>query len=278
MRGKIGPHVEAYANFYACGEHLGEALFRVRKYANVISMNQCYLLEAAPLHETVPVESEQLAEDVFIARGLETFPAPKPNIPYVPPVGVVRRATDGLLEPDMAEHLFSADGPDEESFYTLRFKLGADRLQTVFFQLHDFFPEVNLVCISIRDYKGGESIEHWISSSHKNKSESISFFQQYVADTLENGYVELAIYCLEGEICLTVDEHKKMTLTTKDFKFFNFLCRLLVQTGIKQHDTFVEDEEVALWHYRPHQSLDHATFRNVLSEKGFQVVGMEQIL
>jgi len=78
---------------------------------------------------------------------------------------------------------------------------------------------------------------------------------------------------LIGETNLTLDNHKKIQLHTKDEELFNDFGKKVMELGFEQTREFYNLEfGYHHWHYRPADSLNREDFKQLLKSKNFELV------
>ncbi|MBF8964074.1 hypothetical protein I0P70_12530 [Pontibacter sp. FD36] len=281
LEGKLGESVGALGDFYVFGDHLGNALFKASKYAGVVGISACHVVEAFPISRSgilhAPEATEQLACDVFIGRGLNTYFTAIREPGFIYPTGIIKCAADGVLALGTEEGHFTACGPDADGLYTLSLVLGERHLKKAFFLLSEQMEAMDEIQLAIRSYQhAAGKIEHWISAALKDKGSILEFIKKYTSDILENGFVKVSLQATTKHLRLTLDEHKTLKITAQCPSFLEALCRSIIFTGIKQVQVLTGlSQSGAHWHYRPQTAMDEASLKRLLKANGFQFMHRE---
>jgi hypothetical protein len=78
---------------------------------------------------------------------------------------------------------------------------------------------------------------------------------------------------LTGETNLTLDDHKKIQLHTKDEGVFRHFIGQLINLGFEQTREFYNLQYgFHHWHYRPAESFTRREFKAMLEQQGFQLL------
>ncbi|WP_299823391.1 hypothetical protein [uncultured Pontibacter sp.] len=269
VKGNVGQEVSALADFYSYGEHLGIAIHKANDCARVIGLTDCQAVEASLLPMAGVTElsmpTERLSADVFVGRGLHTFPESAGEKIFICPTGIVKGATNGILDLESAQQSFRADGPDAAGTYTFRLVLGVGMLEHVFFCLSAQLRGVDRGHLSLKTGSAcGSEKEEWITDGPT----LLSFIQRNLPDTLENGFVTLALSASGGETSLCMDKFKRLILKTCDKRLFASLLQSMEMLGIPSYAGPLRNRQGYLT-YRPFNSLDSAGLKQKLLQNGF---------
>ena len=81
------------------------------------------------------------------------------------------------------------------------------------------------------------------------------------------------VHSLTGQTNLTLDEHKKIQLHTKEEDLFNDFGKKIMNLGFEQTKDFYNLEfGYHHWHYRPFDSLDRDNFIELLRREKFELI------
>ena len=84
------------------------------------------------------------------------------------------------------------------------------------------------------------------------------------------------IHSKKGETNLTLDEHKKIQLHTKDESVFNEFIGKIIEMGFEQTREYYNIEfGYYHWHYRTDKSLNRNEFKKMLSTKNFEQIELK---
>ncbi len=261
---------------YVFDDHLGAAVYKAKEYAKVAGLRECEPVEAFPIsrigYRKEPEDTERLADGVFLGKSLNTFEEDELDSFFSLPAGILRSAADGILEPEPEEEFVAALGPDEEGFFTLTVVLASNNLEVIFFSLANLLQVIDKLFLAVKDYNGDpKATKHWESALLSGKESILGFIKENKADTLDNGFVELSLYVLEGETCMRLGDDKILTLTTRDERLFKFLHTTIKYYGIREGKKQCMPRHEH-WRYRPYNSLDIVPFQELLVSRGFKEV------
>jgi hypothetical protein len=264
-------------NFYAYGQHLGDALGKVILASNDQDFRNQSLIEASFLNEFSEIEDQEelieISEKVFMRQTTYSYPFDDPERDFVAPVGIVKGVQDGDLDYELIKENFIALDKNEDGIYTFELNVAKPNLIDVFLKSINNLPSVDGLWIYIKNYWDNQQTELWTAKHFTDKQIVIDFLQNHQSDTLENGYLDIVIHCLSGETNLTLDEHKKITLHTKDEDVFSDFIGQIIELGYEQTKDFYSlANDYHHWHYRPADSLTRIEFVTKLIDNNFELI------
>ena len=115
--------------------------------------------------------------------------------------------------------------------------------------------------------------ELWAAKHFTNKRMVIDFLNKQKKNTIENGYLSIVVHSAKGETNLTLDDHKKIQLHTKDETVFSNFGKNIIDLGYKQTKDFYNLEfGYYHFHYRPADSLTRTEFKQMLIDNQFELI------
>lgn len=278
INGLIDKKTGAYGNFYAHGQHLGDALDFVLKNVNKVDLNDCELIEAFRLDTLddfkLPDETEEIADGLFMKQNIFSYKIKKQDKSYISPIGIVKSTDDGEYDFDLIKEQFVAYSKDENGIYSFTMTPDKRNIEKLFFETLDFIPSVDSVGLFLEsDWENDKETELWINKELADKQSIEIYLKNNLSNTLKNGYVSTVVCCTTGETNLVIDSHKHLKLTTKDSDVFNQFGKQIMGLGYKQTRDFYSLEfGFYHWHYRPYNSLDKNGFRDLLKKDKFEIL------
>lgn len=262
-------------NFYAYGSHLGDALNKTIKAAdNFVNYN---LTEASYLDNFEVIENNselvEIAKEVYMRPTTYTFPFNDPDKGFVPPTGIVKSVYEGEYEYDLIKENFVAYGADENGIFEFELVLTKENLIDTFLKTIDFLPSIDGFWIYIKNFWENDLTELWVAKHFTNRQTVKDFLVKHKIDTLENGFLDIVVHSLQGDTNLTLDDHKKIQLHTKDETvFLNFLDSI-TDLGYEQTRDFYNLEfGYHHFHYRLANSLTREKFKQLLTDNKFELI------
>lgn len=97
--------------------------------------------------------------------------------------------------------------------------------------------------------------------------------RQQMKNTLENGYLDIVVHSLSGVTNLTLNDHKKIQLHTKDEGVFSDFIGNIIGLGYAQtRDCYSLELGYHHFHYRPVDSLTRTQFKQMLTDNKFELI------
>lgn len=277
--GQVNNETGIVGNFYSYGNHLGNALDKVFKAALTLDFHNSNVTEAELLEsfETISEHEnlEEIADDVFIRPPTYSFPLDNndPDKDFIPPVGVVKTTEEGEFEYELIKESFVAYKSEDTNIFT--FELVADKTKLIetYLQTISFLPSVDSLWIYILNYWDNDKTELWMGKHFVDRKNVIDFLKNNYSDTLENGFLDIVVHSIAGETNLTLDQHKKIKLHTKDEAVFKPFVLHIMDLGFEQTTELYSLEfGYHHWHYRPNKSLSREDFKILLEHEKFELI------
>lgn len=264
-------------NFYTYGEHLGDALNKTVEAAKKQNFLNYNLTEASCLNSFEDIgdnhELVEIAKEVYMRTETYTFPLDDSDNEFIPPIGIVKSVYEGEYEYDLIKENFVAYGADDNGVFEFELVLEKKNLVSTFIKSIDFLPSVDGFWIYIKNYWENGPTELWVAKHFSDKEIIIEFLKNNKIDTLENGYLDLVVHSTIGETNLTLDDHKKIKLHTKDENVFNGFIGNIIDLGYEQTREFYSLEfGYHHFHYRLSESKSKEEFKMILVANKFELI------
>lgn len=129
----------------------------------------------------------------------------------------------------------------------------------------------------LRDHWDNTETELWAGTEISDKTSVMKFLKINKESTLNNGFIDIVIHSIKGETNLTLNEHKKIQLHTKDETVFQNFIEKVIDLGFEQtRDYYNIEYGYHHWHYRTDESLNKIQFQELLIDEGFKYIKMNE--
>jgi hypothetical protein len=277
INGQADSTTGLYGNFYAYGQHLGDALDNTFKVISSEGFNNPNLIEASKLDNFQVIENrnelKKLSSKVHMRQKTHSFVFDDPDKEFQPPVGITKATGEEEYDYDLISENFVAYGQDDNGIFEFELVVGKAKLVEVFLKTIDFLPLVDGFWIYIQNHWDNDKTELWVAKHFVEKAQIIDFLTEQEINTLRNGYIKVVVHCSQGETNLTLDDHKKIQLHTKDEDVFKQFIGQIIELGYEQTREFYNLEFGFLhWHYRLADSLTRTEFLAMLQDNKFELI------
>lgn len=264
-------------NFYAYGNHLGDAIDKTIKASIDYKFTNHNLTEASLLDNFDVIENNKelvkITDNVYMRPTTYTFPFDDPDKEFIPPIGIVKSVFEGEYEYDLIKENFVAYGADDNGIFEFELVLTKQNLIDTFIKTIEFLPTIDGFWIYLKNYWESDLTELWVAKHFTDKHTVIDFLKTQKKNTLENGYLDIVVHSLTGETNLTLDDHKKIQLHTKDEGVFNDFIGNIIELGYEQTRDFYNLEfGYHHFHYRLVDSLTRTEFKHMLTDNKFELI------
>lgn len=264
-------------NFFAYGNHLGDALDKTIKSSIEYNFVNHNLTEASLLDNFDVIENNKelvkIADNVYMRPTTFTFPIDDPDKEFIPPIGIVKSVFEGEHEYDLIKENFVAYGADDNGIFEFELVLTKQNLIDTFIKTIEFLPTIDGFWIYLKNYWEIDLTELWVAKHFIDKHTVIDFLKTQKKNTLENGYLDIVVHSLTGQTNLTLDDHKKIQLHTKDERVFNDFIGNIIELGYEQTRDFYNLEfGYHHFHYRLVDSLTRSEFKQMLTDNKFELI------
>lgn len=277
INGKDKKQNGVHATFYAYGKHLGDALAHTLRATSKYGIKEPYAVRAGCLgvdsHFKFPQDVVKVTKYALINTKVETYLPNTIEKAFIPPIGIIKSTDGDELKYDTIKDGFIAYNNEENETFELELVVNRDQLADTFFKILHHLPTIDGFWIYLWNKWDNRKTELWVDKKMVNLHEIIDFLQTNQSSTIENGFITCVIHSAIGETNITLDEYKKIKVTTKDEELFDFIGAKIIQLGFKQIEDFYSLEHgFHHWNYRPYNSLDRNNFKNLLDENGFELL------
>ena len=264
-------------NFYAYGNHLGDALDKTIKSSIEYKFTNHNLTEASLLDNFDVIDNNKelvkIADDVYMRPTTYTFSFDDPDKEFIPPIGIVKSVFEGEYEYDLIKEYFVAYGADENGIFEFELVLTKQNLIDTFIKTIEFLPTIDGFWIYLKNYWESDLTELWVAKHFTDKHTVIDFLKTQKKNTLENGYLDIVVHSMTGETNLTLDDHKKIKLHTKNEGVFNDFIGNIIELGYEQTRDFYNLEfGYHHFHYRLVDSLTRTEFKQMIADNKFELI------
>ena len=277
IEGEHNAETGCVGNFYTYGAHLGDALEKTFHAAVDFQFANPNLLEASLLDSFEVIGNNDelvlIATGVYMRPTTYSFPLNDPDKDFIPPTGIVKSVIEGEYAYEQIKENFVAYSADENGIFELELVLTKAHLVDTFMKAIDSLPSVDGFWLYLKNYWENDFTELWSAKHFTTKKQVIAFLNTHTKNTLENGYLDIVVHSLTGETNLTLNDHKKIQLHTKDEALFNGFIEKIMEMGYEQTTDFYNLEfGYHHYHYRPGSSLSRLAFKEMLADNKFELI------
>jgi hypothetical protein len=276
--GPIDDTTGLVTNFYAYGQHCGEALANALQAATEeLGIVQPEATEATRLDILTDYEEPegltQLSQLVLNGPINYSYPLDSSDQDFIPPTGIIKAGEDGEFDYELIKDNFIGYKSQGSDIYEFELVAEKGKLISTFIQAINFLPQPEKLEITIQGHWEGSLSELWVADLAETQLDAASFLLENQSSILENGFVECTLHSAHGQTKLILDEHKKILHYTTDESIFSRFGSQIMELGFEQ-TTELYNLEYGFyhWHYRPANSLDAPELRMLLIDAGFTFV------
>ena len=265
-------------NFYASGQHCGEALENALQAAiHEMGISAPEATEAARLDTLADFEEPanliKVTDNVQFGPNTYSYPLDSPEKSFIPPTCIIKAAEDDELDYELIKEGFIGYKSEGSDVYEFELVVEKSRLIDTFLQAIHFIPAADQLEITIQGHWKNQASELWVANLAQTQLDVAALLLENQPSILENGFVECALYSTKGETRLLLDEHKKIRHSTTDEAIFSHFRQQILALGFEQTtELYSLEDGFYHWHYRPANSLDAPDFRVLLIDAGFKFV------
>ncbi len=281
LQGTLDATTGGFANFYVHGDHCGAALEQAAKIAISEGLDNPQLIETTRLdileNFELPNEAVQIDSESYMLQSISAYELNDEEYSFVPPTGIAFDTEESELDPDLIQQNFVAYNQNDNGVFEFELVVDNTRLSEVFYKTLDFLPSIDAFWLYISHEWDGLEDELWASKKITTKEALIDFLNSTGETTIKNGFVTLVAHTPLGETNLTLSDHKKIQLHTKDEKIFSNFIGHVVDLGFEQTKEFYNIEfGYHHWHYRTANSLNRNKFTELLNNEKFELINTEE--
>lgn len=281
IHGTLDKKTGVFGNFYTYGTDCGNALNKTMKIAEQEGILNPDLIETCRLDNSddfeLPENSIEMTPDIFMIQTFNTYDLSKEEYSFTPPVGIAFSTDEGEFDQDLINECFVAYGKNENDIFEFELVVDKFRLIETFYKTIEFLPNVDGFWLYLKDHWDNTETELWAGKEIVSKGSAIDFLKNNSETTLKNGFVDIVVHSKIGETNLTLNEHKKIKLHTKDESVFQNFIENIVDLGYEQtRDYYNIEYGYHHWHYKTDKSLDKSKFQELLIDEGFEYIKMNE--
>jgi hypothetical protein len=281
IQGTLDKKTGVYGNFYTYGTHCGNALKKTLLIAEQEGIINPDLIETCRLDDIedfeLPENTIEMNYDVFMNHTFNTYDLRKEEYSFTPPIGIAFSTDEGEFDHDLIKECFVAYGKNEDDIFEFELVVDKSRLINTFFKTIEFLPNVDGFWLYLKDHWDNTETELWVGTEITDKNSVIKFLTNNRESTLINGFVDIVVNSIIGETNLTLNEHKKIQLHTKDETVFQNFIERVIDLGFEQTCDFYNIEfGYHHWHYRIDESFVKSKFQELLINEGFKYIKIKE--
>ncbi|RYH73054.1 hypothetical protein EVU94_10280 [Flavobacteriaceae bacterium 144Ye] len=279
LQGTLDDKTGVYSNYYTYGTHCGDCLSKAMKTAENEGVIKPVLIETCRLDDLesfeLPENAVKINSDIFMLPTFSTYELKGEETEFTPPTGIAFGTDENEYETDLIKECFVAYNKNDNGIFEFELVADNSRLIETYFNAIDFLPATDGFWIFIRDHWENEQTELFAGKDLISKEDIIKFLRFNNESTLKNGFIDIVVHSKKGETNLTLDEHKKIQLHTKDESVFNEFIGKIVGIGFEQtRDYYNIEFGYYHWHYRTDKSLGRTEFKKMLREQNFEQINI----
>ncbi|HVJ20069.1 MAG TPA: hypothetical protein VM686_31865, partial [Polyangiaceae bacterium] len=233
-------------------------------------------------HSVDHVGDDEVPEDaiatgdanLWCARTLNTWKIVPTEAFFAFPKGVIpaRSATDGELDPAQILEGYAFDQSDDD--HELHVVVDGRRLWQVFRELFAALPsrdglEVRLM----HHWEDQENTQVFLAHPSLTSTQMLAFLDTNAVDLIDNGGVELGIYCRREQCTLRLTEHKTIAFYAKPQAYVADLARVVGALSLIEREPLLSiAHRCAHFHYAPKSCTGRAQLVRRLEGARFRLV------
>lgn len=282
IEGQTDKQTGIFGNFYAYGTHLGEVVEKTLKAAAEYHFHGAELIEASLLTNFEEIENKkaliQIHIDIYLHSNIHAFDIEDTENKFISPIGIVKDTNEGEYDYEQIQEGFVTYREKENDEFKLEMVISKPNLIDVYLQSIHLLPSVDNFWIVIHPFWDNKRPQVWVNPHLKDSKMVTSFLRSESKNTIENGYVELVVYSSKGETTITLDDHKKIQISTKED---SVLKSIIDQYEIKGYRRLrnLYNLEIGFhhWHYRPEGSLTRTELCFLMEQHQFDQLDPKKI-
>ncbi|UBM61343.1 hypothetical protein LA303_07885 [Candidatus Sulfidibacterium hydrothermale] len=281
IHGTLDKQTGVYGNFYTYGTHCGNALKKTLLIAEQEGIINPDLIETCRLDNIedfeLPKNTIEINPDVFMIQTFNTYDLRKKEYSFTPPIGIAFSTDEGEFDQDLIKECFVAYGKNENDILEFELVVDKSRLIETFYKTIEFLPNVDRFWLYLKEHWDNTKTELWAGKEISDKNSVMDFLTKNEETTLKNGFIDIVVHSKKGETNLTLNEHKKIQLHTKDETVFQNFIEKVIDLGFEQtRDYYNIEYGYYHWHYRTDESLNKIEFQQLLVNKGFEYIKINE--
>lgn len=220
-----------------------------------------------------PAKMIDLSPTVKMMQSLSLFEKDPNEYSFTPPTGIIFNTLEGEHEIDKIKEQFVAYAKNENEIYSFELVIDENNLEHVFYLTTKFLNSINGFWIWIHNHWEEKPKQLFYNKDFVSVETVLDFLKLNSKNTIENGFIDIVVHSIQGETNLTLNEHKKITLHTKDEKVFNEFIDKIIALGYEQtRDMYDIEFGYHHWHYKPANTFNRNEFCDFLADNNFEEI------
>jgi hypothetical protein len=265
-----------FQTFWAYGEHLGDALEKVRRAARSQGLCRPICREAGPYDlANLDCEVDRLETgDVFWSLGRSSFP---PRTAFEIPQGVIPAAAqDGEAETLDSDDIRPGFRVTEEGdLFTVEANVDEPSLAALHEALLRAFEPFEVFWYQLQgDWEGELDAPEllYVNEELSSADRVLEHLHASRTDSIQNGFVTLTAFASLGATNVNLSDHKKLVVITRADEQKDKAVSLLESRGYQELSPFVSiDQRIHHWHFRHPQGRGREGLISHLLDTGFSL-------
>lgn len=279
LQGTLDDITGVYSSFYIYGTHCGNCLSKAIKTAKEEGVLNPGLIETRRLDDLesfeLPENAIEMSSDIFMLPTFNTYELKEEEKEFSPPTGIAFGTDENEYDTDLIKECFVAYNKNNDGIFEFELVADNSRLIETYLNAIDFLPDTDGFWIYLLDHWENDQTELFAGKDLISKENINEFLKSNNESTLKNGFIDIVVHSKKGETNLTLNEHKKIQLHTKDESVFNEFIGKIIDIGFEQtRDYYNIEFGYYHWHYRTDESLNRTEFKKMLIELNFEQIDM----
>jgi hypothetical protein len=257
---------------YSSANSVGDAIDSMLNYAKKSNLKRPIISEVNIIQlENLPKEAIRLPElDIYYLKSRYYFPLcdyPKFQLPY----GVVSSSQEGKFETDLINEGYKRYV--DENIEHLLIVVDRARLLKIYLEIVESLKSIRVLWLRVAsDWEYCNIVEFYSNESLNSYLLVKEFILENFSDVFLNGYLSMTVYSDEGEINVTIDDHKMIHISSAPCEFIDIVSEYIENKGFKyyeQNNLYSIDCGYYHWHYKPQSSKNRQDLDRHLKDNGF---------
>ena len=263
-----------FANFYCISEGIGDSIELIKPLAKKEGFKNLQFIEATRIDNIENFEYPgtviDLSPTVKMMQSLSLFEKDPNEYSFTPPTGIIFNTLEGEHDMDKIKEQFVAYDKNENEIYKFELVIDANNLEHVFYLATKFLDSIDGFWIWLHAHWEEKPKQLYFNKHFVSVETVVDFCKTNSKNIIENGFIDIVVHSIKGETNLTLNEHKKLSLHTKDEKVFNDFIDKIMGLGYKQtRDMYDIEFGYHHWHYKPANTFSRNEFCKFLVENSF---------
>lgn len=264
-----------FANFYCKSDGIGDSIELIKPLAKKEGFKNLKFIEATRIDNIrnfeYPTEMIDLSPTVKMMQALSLFEKDRTEYSFTPPTGIIFDTEEGEHDIEKIKEQFVAYTKNENGIFRFELVIDENNLEQVFYLATKFLESIDGFWIWLHDHWEGKPKQLYFNKHFVAVEPVVDFLKTNSKNTIENGFIDIVVHSINGETNLTLNEHKKLSLHTKDEKVFNDFIDKIMGLGYEQtRDMYDIEFGYHHWHYKPANTFSRNEFCKFLVENNFE--------